>query len=132
MIGIQNHVKTHTKEYVNIALKTRKCRKCSFTARTDPEVQRHHAKVHNKTVCNICGELFIVKKAFESHKLVHEDPNKLKCKFCGKKFKILENLEKHHESHEKTRECPICLKKINSIFYLKHHMQQVHGGELMI
>ena len=83
--------------------------------------------------CNICNKSFTSNTGLGIHiREVHEGLRNRnhQCDICQKKFTNPKKLWEHHNSnHETTEEfsCELCGKIFLSSYYLRNHVQNVHG-----
>ncbi|KAJ6633273.1 Zinc finger protein [Pseudolycoriella hygida] len=81
--------------------------------------------------CGICGETFLLRRAFKEHVRVHQcgaTPAFFECEICGRKATKLKNLEDHFRAKHSGRiKCEICRKMIRR-HYKKCHMKR-HSNE---
>ncbi|KPJ19894.1 Zinc finger protein 850 [Papilio machaon] len=92
-------------------------------------VHKHHNKIANKFLCEICGQSFIAKVNVQSHmKNVHGSYNGRKCEKCGKTFTSNYALNQHSMKEHKTDrlKCPKCPEVLGSRYLKKRHLALVH------
>ncbi|XP_013164645.1 PREDICTED: zinc finger protein 93-like isoform X6 [Papilio xuthus] len=92
-------------------------------------VHKHHNKIANKFLCEICGQSFIAKVNVQSHmKNVHGSYNGRKCEKCGKTFTSNYALNQHSLKEHKTDrlKCPKCPEVLGSRYLKKRHLALVH------
>lgn len=77
--------------------------------------------------CEVCGESFFQKLAFENHKKEHYD---FECLQCNKKFKSDANLKRHMDNFHPNK-CDFCPDAFDCQENLSKHTEEVHKDDFI-
>ena len=99
------------------------CQHCQLIFKTKARLDKHIKWVHEKTPCELCGELV---GNLSRHMInVHEN-QKWPCPHCQSVFKSKDQLQKHNKRvHEKTP-CELCGELVGN---LSRHMASIHSDQ---
>ena len=83
-----------------------------------------------KYYCQLCGQMFFPRTAFENHMLKSHDQSPYKCNFCGRKFPSRATMKYHIQyKHEGiSYPCDFCDKRFSNAWNVKGHIKAFHTG----
>ncbi|KAI5643499.1 hypothetical protein NE865_04483 [Phthorimaea operculella] len=114
------HIPTHPKDTPHTC---RQCNESCFSKKSYISHVRKHRIKYDKS-CPICFKKY-TKHTISRHLKLHRDPDltpesAIVCDVCSSVLPSEKDLIKHASTHEDQRQCPHCMKPVNSVLFAKH------------
>ena len=102
-----------------------KCDVCEQGFEAQYELQAHKRSHTNSWQCNICGQIFTIKRSYQQHMERHSGVAKYECDECQRMFLTREARCKHMVTHRASRDfhCDICGKSFKTFGVLRRHQE---------
>ena len=107
-----------------------KCDVCEQGFEAQYELQAHKRSHAISWQCNICGQIFTIKRSYQQHIERHSGVAKYECDECNRMFLTPEARCKHMVTHRASRDfhCELCGKSFKTFGVLKRH-QEIHENK---
>lgn len=130
-IDLERHLVLHT------GSKKFMCQYCGKTFSLKSYLTNHmhiHSQTEGTIACDVCNKIFSRQSDLKRHQITHSEEKPHRCIYCTKTYRHKNQLTRHTCQHtgEKPQSwnCPHCNKELTKKYYLKQHIQMMHGTDL--